>query len=348
MQPAINDPQRFYGIRSPQAQPRHNIAEPIGAQREGRQISPARPARTERLCANELPWSPSATRFRRFSELRGIQADEDEDKGPNSRYQSSNRGDEIHLFRSSYMDYWNLVTSIMQGGSSLAAILLGSDALVENCTISGLSITTSGFYTYGIVIGLRGIVRNCAVCDCSVGNRTFRGIGTADYCLVENCNVSGNSSPGAPAIYGAFSTASRSAIKHCVAGENSTDGIVSGDGSTISDCTVRRNTGDGIRVSATCFVLNNTVSGNGTGIHATGERNRIDGNHITGNSGDGLLVDDIPSARKNVVVRNSSYGNGNYQFRIPRLPLQGNPGDNDVGPIAPASSNSSPWGNISP
>jgi parallel beta-helix repeat protein len=246
------------------------------------------------------------------------------------------------------MDYWNLVTSIMQGGSSLAAILLGSDALVENCTISGLSITTSGFYTYGIVIGLRGIVRNCAVCDCSVGNRTFRGIGTADYCLVENCNVSGNSSPGAPAIYGAFSTASRSAIKHCVAGENSTDGIVSGDGSTISDCTVRRNTGDGIRVSATCFVLNNTVSGNGTGIHATGERNRIDGNHITGNSGDGLLVDDIPSARKNVVVRNSSYGNGNYQFRIPRLPLQGNPGDNDVGPIAPASSNSSPWGNISP
>ena len=139
-------------------------------------------------------------------------------------------------------------------------------------------------------------------------------------------------------------------------GSNTGSGIVAGSGCTIKDCTATGNAGDGIHVASACSVLNNAVTGNGNtggagtqgGLHATGNDNRLDGNHVIGNNCDGILVDS--NTTKNVVVRNTVRGNSGFQFRIPGLPGQPPAGANVIGSIVGDATNSSAnaWANFSP
>jgi parallel beta-helix repeat protein len=64
-----------------------------------------------------------------------------------------------------------------------------------------------------------------------------------------------------------------------------------------------------------------TARANGLhGIYATGNYNRIEGNTVSRNSGDGISL--LFSAIKNMVVRNYSSDNVGYEYRVPGLPGQ--------------------------
>jgi hypothetical protein len=143
----------------------------------------------------------------------------------------------------------------------------------------------------------------------------------------------------------------------CVVSQTSTGGccgwaIATGNKCLVRDCLVTDNAADGIRVGSYCVVEDNLVVGNSgaatlfAGIHATGNGNRIDGNHVFANNGDGILVE--TNAVKNFVVRNTSGGNSGYQFRVPGIPGQPPAGANVVGPIVNDATNATAnaWANF--
>jgi hypothetical protein len=135
------------------------------------------------------------------------------------------------------------------------------------------------------------------------------GIRTGDGSMVGGCTAFGNSSNGIVASVGCT-------IRDSLARKNGADGIQAGDGSEVRACIVTDNTGDGIEVANNCHVRDNTcygngfASGSGAGVHATGQNNRIDGNHV--NSGDFGIRADVAG---NLIIRNSARGNStNYLF----------------------------------
>ena len=173
--------------------------------------------------------------------------------------------------------------------NTLVGLRTGEQCLVENCQ-------TSENGDDGIWIeGAAGQVRNCVSADNS-GN----GISVGRRSQVLDSVSSGNST-GLVATTG-------STVARCTVGENLVHGIVVGGGSVVKDCTAALNTQigiaalegcsvldcnavsnstDGIQVKSDCLVRGNTCDGNGfaffgAGVHATGSRNRIEDNHLTG------------------------------------------------------------------
>jgi parallel beta-helix repeat protein len=118
----------------------------------------------------------------------------------------------------------------------------------------------------------------------------------------------------------------------------------------IRDCTISENNTFGIELdSSDSLVIGNNLAGNnaanmpGEGaIYITGSNNRIENNHVTGSgpAGNGILIFNSSSITNNVVIKNSVEGGGANNYSI-------NTNYNDVGPIGSASTNTSPWGNIS-
>ncbi len=130
-------------------------------------------------------------------------------------------------------------------------------------------------------------------------------------------------------------------------------GIVLGDGSRISRCTVIGNSQTGIKVfGSACVVIENNCAGNNllnnstaAGIYVIGSGNRIEGNHVSGSgtAGYGIYLGGSPYTN-NIVVRNSVTGVGtnNYSFD----------GNQIVGPlitnrVSGIITNSNPWANFS-
>jgi len=119
-----------------------------------------------------------------------------------------------------------------------------------------------------------------------------------------------------------------------------------GDGGVIKNCTLSRTgqygiylTGSNYLVTCNNFIeINTGNNGNGAAMYIASVGNHIDGNNVIGNNpaGYGLWV----LGTNNVVVRNSISGNAPNNYAISSVP-------NDVGPIGNASTNTSPWGNIS-
>lgn len=177
----------------------------------------------------------------------------------------------------------------------------------------------------GGIFGFNNITISGTVAVASGGH----GIECFDHPHITNCNASFNSGNG---IYTDDGT-----ITNCTAFVNDGNGIeVFFYDAHIASCDASQNDNDGIRVAARCHVLNNTCNSNlGAGVNATGERNRIDGNHVADN------VRGIEAATPglvNFIVRNSAIGNGsNYGSIDPA---------NDVGPIGTAAGSTSPWANL--
>jgi hypothetical protein len=169
------------------------------------------------------------------------------------------------------------------------------------------------------------------------------GQGIVAHCLV----VSNRLAAGGTGIH-----VGRAEIRDCVAIANMY-GISAGGKSLILNNITSGNGRAGISVGSESLVLNNVATANGqgaagfdAGIHASGDGNRIDSNHVFANNGDGILVDS--TAVKNFVVRNTSGGNSGFQFRVPGIPGQPPAGANVVGPIVNDATNinANAWANF--
>jgi hypothetical protein len=131
---------------------------------------------------------------------------------------------------------------------------------------------------------------------------------------------------------------------------DNTQGISAKGGTVIRDCIVTTSAFSGISIyESGSVVANNTLIGNNSlniggdisSIYISGYNNRIEGNHITGSgpSGYGIRVANNAANTNNIIIRNSVEGGGANNYYAPA--------SNDVGPIGSASTNASPWGNIS-
>jgi parallel beta-helix repeat protein len=228
-----------------------------------------------------------------------------------------------------------------------------------NSTVSDCSAGYNGWR--GIHIGSGGTVSGCSsYANKSHGITDDTGTLGIPGLSVANCSATYNEGDGIYLING-------SAVKNCLAKGNKGDGIETVYGSTITDCSGNDNQGSGIKVEAQGIIDRCAASGNSTngievakqsaitgctvranhlhGIYASGNGNRIDGNTVSDNYGDGISL--LFSAIKNVVVRNSSSDNVGYEYRVPGLPGQFG-GPNVVGPVSSDASSANAWANFSP
>ena len=94
---------------------------------------------------------------------------------------------------------------------------------------------------------------------------------------------------------------------------NTGSGVTAGKGCSISDCVVASNGRPGIEVDSSCYVNGNTCRANsGSGIHVLGTVNRIDSNHLTDQTGNGIKVD----GSRNLIIRNSACNNSLADYAI--------------------------------
>jgi len=129
-------------------------------------------------------------------------------------------------------------------------------------------------------------------------------------------------------------------------------GVECDNSTVVRDCTVSGNFYYGIDVvGSCCFIKGNNCDGNDTaksagigGIQINGANNRIEGNHVTGASGNGISILAIAGYTNNIVVQNSVEGDGanDYSFNASQI----------VGPIITNTvsgiiTNSNPWANFS-
>ena len=222
-------------------------------------------------------------------------------------------------------------------------------AVMDGGIISDCIAATNG--ATGISAGTGSVVRNC-VAD----NNTGDGVSVDKGTTVTGCAANGNDR-------GFYLLNGNSNLQDCTAYKSLRDGIVAGDHSRVSNCTVNENhengilagsygtiSGcncsvnwmDGIKVAGYCQLSGNNCVQNGNegtyaGIHATGNGNRIDGNHATMNANTGIKVDAI----RNLIIRNCTSVNFTNAYSI----ISGN----TVGPIHTASgtiTNENPWANF--
>jgi parallel beta-helix repeat protein len=184
----------------------------------------------------------------------------------------------------------------------------GDAAALENCSAlsnTGIGINTGdggsilncvaelNQGTAGIQVSNACTVIGCTLRDNTSSAATSAGISTGTECLVSRCVVSNTNSTAA-----AFTASTGMGIN-----VNSTGSC------TIEHCTVQGSRGDGIRVSAACFVFDNTsdrngLAGDGAGVHSTSSENRIERNSVTGNDR-GIDVDSSGS----LIIKNSAATN---------------------------------------
>ncbi len=171
------------------------------------------------------------------------------------------------------------------------------------------------------------------------GNGMYVNITGESYCHMEQVSFNSNDGNGVEILgmmtnVDAYSTTSghnggsgiiingSGNLNQCTVVGNCDNGIETGTGSTVRNCTARGNTADGIVVPSRCYVVGNTCECNGlgvigttnpAGIRATGGSNRIESNHVIGNSV-GIDID----AAGNLIISNSATANmtTNYEFAV--------------------------------
>lgn len=181
----------------------------------------------------------------------------------------------------------------------------------SNCVIRGCSSAANGSYGIDIV--------NSTVLDSSSFGNTNNGIHIAGgSAQVRRCHVQGNGSAG-------------------IAAANSAPLL----GGVISDCLIATNF-YGVNLGAPGYsVIGNQIAYNtGSSVILQSTNNRVDGNQIVVPAG--YIGIQIPQAifSNNIIVRNTLFAGGATAFAIVGSA-------NDVGPIGNASTNTSPWANIS-
>ncbi|MDP1661324.1 MAG: right-handed parallel beta-helix repeat-containing protein [Phycisphaerales bacterium] len=176
------------------------------------------------------------------------------------------------------------------------AVDLGTSNAI-NCRVEG--VRASGNGGSGISVGSGTTVSNCTAYQ-----NTGHGISSGALGItVSNCTAYQNTG------HGISSAGSGSTVSNCTAYQNTGNGISVGSGSTVADCIARISTLNGIVCASACIIRGNTCSNNGSGgdgagIHAFGNDNRIEGNNCTG-ADRGIDVDNAG----NIIIRNTCSGN---------------------------------------
>jgi parallel beta-helix repeat protein len=207
-------------------------------------------------------------------------------------------------------------------------IFADAGSTLTNCTARQNTVQ------YGIQVEARSTVTNCTSSDNTSAGATSYGLHAITESTISGCTVAGNLNTNGSATF------------------DSGVGIHAGFGSTVRDCNVVSNRGDGIQLVSDTRVIGNTsdsngFGGDGAGIHSTASDNRIEGNTVTDNDR-GIQVDSSGT----LVIKNSATGNAS-NFEIAA--------NNKVGVIVSAPNSlaisgatggagvgtSEPWANIS-
>ena len=180
----------------------------------------------------------------------------------------------------------------------------------------------------------------CQFFDCSSsfnGNDGFSMAGGG--CQLIRCNGSANHLRG-------FYLAVGNMLQACTAYGNTNRGVEAGaaQASHISDCTFTGNGTDGIGLGSGSTLVNCTSDNNGTlssaaGIRVNGTGNRVEGNHVWGNTAFGIFS----SGGNNLIIRNSA------RTLAPQTTSYNIAAGNVVGPIITSTTigtNSSPHANF--
>lgn len=176
-------------------------------------------------------------------------------------------------------------SAVMRGctvtGGNASAFRAGENGTIVDCVSR-----ENGTYGY--------FADNCALSNCTSDDDGY-GF-RLEYCITTNCRASSSEDSGFILSGGSLGD---SYVMAC-----GSQGIVVGDGASVTNCTTYANKGSGIKLfdSATirgnhCY--KNGTSGTGAGIEVAGNNNRIDANTCTENTV-GILV----TSTRNIIVRN--------------------------------------------
>jgi parallel beta-helix repeat protein len=226
----------------------------------------------------------------------------------------------------------------VSGNGNQGIFLYGYSGQCDGNTIADCTVSDNG--TRGI--NLDGTVGQCngnTLVDCTVSGNESYGIyldGTVGQCngnTLADCTVSGNGSRGIY-LYGSSGQCDGNTLADCTVSGNASYGIylygVDGqcDGNTVTGCTIRKNTNRGIYM-----------------VYADG--NRVEGNHITGQTGSPSYGIACESTARNLIFRNTCVGQtNNFSIDV----------DDTYGPIVTSAgalsttngaAGLSPWANFS-
>ena len=184
-------------------------------------------------------------------------------------------------------------------------ILTSNGASLHNCTATGNAT--------GIAPGNGSTLTNCV----AYANTGTYGISAPLACTLINCSAFLNTGTGGTSA--GIRGGAGSTLIGCTSRQNDNSsgatattgmGFEVGDNSTIRNCTASSNKGDGIHIASGCFAVgnncnNNGSPGDGAGILATGNGNRIEDNNVESNDR-GIHV----GAAGNFIIKNTARNNG--------------------------------------
>jgi hypothetical protein len=239
-----------------------------------------------------------------------------------------------------------LVENVTVSGCGNRGIAVDNDSIVRNCRAYGNS--TEGIYSHGGQIvdcitrsNITGIFGyNCLIRNCESENNFSVGIDCNGGSVLDSAAF--NNQTGIR-LYGGGSA------RRCHAQGNSSSGFTTANfapiaGGTIADCVAATNL-FGISLNTHGYLITgNEISYNSSAaIIIQGSNNRIDGNHLAMAAGSyGIQLNNSLTYTNNVIVRNTAFGGGSSLINYN---ISGT--SNDIGPIGNASTNTSPWANIS-
>ena len=190
------------------------------------------------------------------------------------------------------------LTDCTAESNTSTGISTGVSCTILNCNANE---STSGA---GIGAGSDNLIKNCVA-----NSNNGAGIVAGTGCVIENCVATSS------ALGDGISANNRCNTSRCTTRNNKGNGITAVASCRISGCVAAENT-EGIHVATDCLVEDNECADNGPvtggiGIRATGVRNLIQGNQVSGN-GKGIVVDPGASA---VIAKNAFGGNtSNFVF----------------------------------
>ena len=212
---------------------------------------------------------------------------------------------------------------------------------------NNVTVDLNGFSVVGVSGSFIGIRvpsgTNIAVRNGTISGWGNLGVSCADNVILEGLILSANSFDGASCGNGAL-------VRNCISSGNSYHGIVVSSNSVVSGCVVKNNGRIGISVNGSgCLIAENVCFKNNTenlaawaNIRLDGSQNRVEGNHVTGPSVNGIYIPNLGIYTNNIFIKNSVSGDGANNYNLPSLQIVG-PLINTTGTIT----NSNPWANFS-
>ncbi|MFO0857054.1 MAG: right-handed parallel beta-helix repeat-containing protein [Phycisphaerales bacterium] len=231
----------------------------------------------------------------------------------------------------------SIVEKCVVRNNSGGSLTVGNGCSVESCVVS---FNSSGVFAQSSCTFRNCIARsnsgrgffaqaNSIFVDCSAILNQFGGFEIGDNSVLDSCVASDNVRDGfsgggactftsctaSGSTFSGFVAALGTRVDSCIAENNGSYGINVG-GSSVSRCTVRSNSLDGIRATSNSVIEFNNCSANGTGstsgagVRITGTDCRVTNNTATNND-IGISVE----ASVNLITGNACRGNPlNYQI----------------------------------